>query len=234
MSLQHVDLYINYLSFLSKNDIILLRNVSKFFKEIVKIYSIYYLKQSQIHTRDCIIHDNIKNPDNILNNECIRCITGFAIILCYENTTPIIFINKIKDNELILINYVNALLDLDKTDYLKIIYDIKKINFCKINKNRGCFLSDKSFQFILKYISTENNGKIYNIKSFNITSEFINNIFDNINVSLDAISYRFNLIDKKHNDITKILTKYSDEIIDTKHDFIKCIDRTYILFNFLK
>lgn len=226
----HLDLYMYCLSFLLIKDLILLRRVSKKFKKIVKTYGIYYLKQKKQHTHNCIIHKNI------LNNECVDCILGFAIILCYENIEPSIFMDKIMKDESLLINYINILLDLDKIDYLKGIYDIKKINYIKINKNVGCFISDKSFQFILKYTSVENNGKIYDIKTYDKTFDFINIIFNNINISLDAILNRFfsiNNNDEKNN-IIDILIKYPNDIYEIKNDFIKCIDRTYILLNLLK
>lgn len=229
----HIELYINVISFLNKNELLSLRRVSNKYKKIIKLYSLYYFNQLEIYTHKCFLHNNIINVNNINNMECIKYVTGFLVLLCYENIEPLFFIKKIIDHELILTNYINALLDLEKIDYIEKIYKIKKLNFLLINKNRGCFISDNILQFISKCISMENIGKIYDIDSCRLTFEFLDNIFDNINLSLDATFNRFNsfLIESKKKNL---LLQYSNDIIDVKNDLIKSIDNAYILLELIK
>ena len=226
-----IELYINIFSFINKDELLSLRKISKKYKKMVKLYSLYYFNQLHIYTHKCFFHENIKiNIENINDMGCMNCIMGFAVLLCYENTDPSFFIKKIMENESMLTNYINALLDLEKMDFIEKIYNIKKLNFSLINKNRGCFISDKLFKFISGYISMDNVGKIHDIKTHKITLEFVTNIFDNINLSMDAAFNRFNYCFNKSNS----LSQCSNDIIDVKKNLIKSIDNAYVLLEITK
>lgn len=226
-----IELYINVFLFINKDELLSLRKISKKYKKMVKLYGLYYFNQLQIYTHKCFFHENIKiNVRNVNDMECMKCVMGFAVLLCYENTEPLFFIGKIIDNESILTNYINALLDLEKMDFIEKIYNIKKLNFSLINKNRGCFISDKLFGFISRYMSLDNIGKIHDIKSYKWTFEFATNIFDNINLSMDATFNRFNFC---FNDSNRLL-QCSNDILDVKKNLIKSIDNAYILLKIIK
>ena len=224
------DLYIYFFSFLNKNEIISMRMVSKYYKTIVKLFGLSFINQLQTSMQNCCYHKNI------LKNKCNSCIIGYATLLCCENIEPILFVNKIIDDNILLKNYINNLIDLEKTEYIKKIHDIKKLNFATINKDHGCFLSDKNFQFISKCISMENIGSIHDINSYDVTFEFINNTFNSMNISLDVILCRFTVCftNSEQYDINFLINKYSNEIIDIKNEFVNKLDNIYILLNFTK